>query len=402
VAGFDLRRLAAGCALSLYVHVPFCRSKCPYCDFFSLPGCSRSLMERVLAETTSQLECFREWLAPSRIHTIYVGGGTPSILPGALLRRLFSAIRSFTAGLTEENPEWSVEANPESLNEEFLQTCTEFGITRLSLGLQSMQENLLRRLGRPGDEAANRKALRLLESRWRGRLNLDLLAGIPGQDLGLLREDLNQAIDQRPGHISFYALTPVAGSSLEPQIDPELQEQLWLAGYEQLEEAGYRNYEISNFARPGEECRHNLRYWRLQPYLGVGPGAVSTLPGRAGEVYRLSNPEDLDPFLAGRTGLWGIQGEGISPRDFLFETLMMGLRLREGVSRECFRLRFGKSIEAMIPELWSQWQDRGLVSDLGAHYALNDKGRLILDRLLIELGQVFEKIKLPNLDSVFR
>ena len=399
MAGFDPRRLAAGCALSLYVHIPFCRSKCPYCDFFSLAGSDRSVMEHVLAETTAQLENFREWLEPSRIHTIYVGGGTPSILPDALLRRLFSAIRSFTDGLTEESLEWTVEANPESLDEEFLQTCTEFGVTRVSLGLQSMQEHLLRSLGRPGDAVANRKALRLLAARWDRRVNLDLLAGIPGQDLALLRNDLNQAIDQRPGHISFYALTPIADTSLESQIDPELQEQLWLAGYQQLEESGYRNYEISNFARPGEECRHNLRYWRLQPYLGVGPGAVSTLPGREGEVYRLSNPEELDPFLTGRGGLWGIQAERISPKDFLFETLMMGLRLREGLSRECFRLRFGESLEAMIPGLWPQWQDRGLVAATSSHYALNAQGRLILDRLLLELGQVLENTGLPKLDA---
>jgi coproporphyrinogen III oxidase-like Fe-S oxidoreductase len=116
-------------------------------------------------------------------------------------------------------------------------------------------------------------------------------------------------------------------------------------------------------------------------------------------VYRLSNPEELGPFLAGPAALWGIQIEQISSRDFLFETLMMGLRLREGVSRECFRLRFGRPLEAMIPELWSKWQDRGLVAGTGSHYALNDKGRLILDRLLIELGQVLEKARLPKLDS---
>jgi len=398
VAGFDPGRLAAGCDLSLYVHVPFCRSKCPYCDFFSLAGSAPSLMERVLAETMLQLESFREWLAPSRIHTIYVGGGTPSILPDALLRRLFSAIRSFTAGLTEESPEWTVEANPESLDEEFLQTCSEFGVTRVSLGLQTMQAHLLRLLGRPGDAASNRKALRLLGARWGGRVNLDLLAGIPGQDLRLLLDDLSQAIEQRPGHISFYALTPIANTNLESQIDLELQERLWLAGYEHLEEAGYRNYEISNFSRSGEECQHNLRYWRLQPYLGLGPGAVSTILGREGEVYRLSNTEDLDRFLAGRTELWGMEVEQILPKDFLFEILMMGLRLREGVSRESFRLRFGTTLEALIPELWSQWQGRDLIAT-GSNYALNDKGRLILDSLLLELGCALEKASLPKLEA---
>lgn len=354
-------------------------------------------MESVLGATTEQLKYFRMRLGPSRIHTIYVGGGTPSLLPAFLLRRLLSAIRTFIAGLAEEPSEWTVEANPESLDEEFLQTCSAFGVTRLSLGLQSMQGELLRRLGRPGDAAANRKALRLLESQWGRRLNLDLLAGIPGQDPDLLREDLRQAIDHSPGHISFYALTPVPGSRLEALIDLELQEQLWLDGYWQLEKAGYRNYEISNFARPGQECKHNLRYWNLQSYLGVGPGSVSTLPGRAGEVYRLSNPEELGPFLSGQEGLWGIQAELISPRDFLFETLMMGLRLREGLPRELFSQRFGAPLETMMPELWSRWKSRGLAAESGSHYALNDQGRLVLDRLLIELGKSLEKTELPKL-----
>ncbi len=397
MGGFDPGRLAAGCDLSLYVHVPFCRSKCAYCDFFSLAGSTRSVMERVLAETTSQLESFRDWLEPSRIHTIYVGGGTPSILPDALLRRLFSSIRSFTAGLTEESPEWTVEANPESLNEDFLQTCSEFGVTRVSLGLQTMQEHLLRLLGRPGDAAANRKAMRLLGARWGRRVNLDLIAGIPGQDLRLLLEDLSQAIEQHPGHISFYALTPIAGTDLESQIDLELQERLWLAGYEQLEEAGYRNYEISNFALPGEECRHNLRYWRLQPYLGLGPGAVSTIRGREGEVYRLSNPEDLDRFLAGRTELWGLQAEQVSPKDFLFETLMMGLRLREGITPASFISRFGKPLPEFIPQLWQHWLEYGFVQS-NEVYTLVKGERMLLNSRLIELQEALEGVEPPTVD----
>jgi oxygen-independent coproporphyrinogen-3 oxidase len=357
-------------------------------------------MEGVLAETVAQLEYFGKRLHPSGIPTVYIGGGTPSLLPAALLRRLLSAVESFAVELSGEPREWTVEANPESLDQEFLDICLSSGVTRLSLGIQSMQENLLARLGRPGDAAANRYALRLVESGWGGCLNLDLLAGIPGQDIGAMRDDLRRAMEAHPGHISFYTLTPLPGSDLESQIDVELQEELWLAGFEQLEESGYRNYEISNFARPAEECRHNLRYWTLQPYLGVGPGAVSTLSGSEGEVYRLSNTEEMDHFLAGRAGLWGLQAEQISAKDFLFETLMMGLRLREGLSRERFSRRFGGTLEAMIPGLWSGWKDRELAAENSIRYSLTGKGRLFLNTLLIELGQALEETAqdIPNLD----
>jgi oxygen-independent coproporphyrinogen-3 oxidase len=348
-------------------------------------------MEHVLAETAEQLKYFQDLLQPSVVPTVYIGGGTPSLLPADLLTRLFSVIRSFISPGIGEDFEWTVEANPESLNERFLEICLSYGVTRLSLGIQSMQDGLLCNLGRPGDAADNRNALRLVESKWGRRLNLDLLAGIPGQDLGSLRDDLLQAVDARPGHISFYTLTPYSGSSMESQIDVELQDRLWLAGFRQLEKSGYRNYEISNFARPGEECRHNLRYWTLQPYLGVGPGAVSTLLGKEAEVYRLSNPEGLERFLAGREGCWDLQAEHVSKRDFLFETLMMGLRLRSGIPRELFIRRFGGPLEAMIPRLWSEWKDRGLATRISSRYALNRKGRLILNPLLLELAEELEK-----------
>jgi oxygen-independent coproporphyrinogen-3 oxidase len=348
-------------------------------------------MEQVLTQTAEQLRYFQDLLRPSGIPTVYIGGGTPSLLPADMLMRLFSAVQSFIAAGIGENFEWTVEANPESLDEQFLEICLSYGVTRLSLGIQSMQDSLLRDLGRPGDATDNRNALRLVESNWGRRLNLDLLAGIPGQDFRALRDDLLQAMDAGPGHISFYTLTPYSGSSLESRIDLELQDRLWLAGFRQLERSGYRNYEISNFARPGEECQHNLRYWTLQPYLGVGPGAVSTLPGNDAEVYRLSNPERLSPFLAGRREYWNLQAEAISRKEFLFETLMMGLRLRAGVPRELFIQRFGKPLEAMIPRLWSEWKERGLATRNAGHYSLNRRGRLILNPLLLELAEELEK-----------
>lgn len=245
---------------------------------------------------------------------------------------------------------------------------------------------------------------------WPGRVSVDFLAGIPGQTAEDLRQDLARAMENPAvGHISLYTLTPLPDTELAGRVDPEEQDRLWLQGYAFLESRGFRNYEISNFARLGEECRHNLRYWRLEPYLGVGPAAVSTLPWR-GRLMRLSHPESLEAYLEGpapgepaqveHTGVpsgWGLQAEEIGAEDFLFETLMMGLRLREGIRRESFQRRFGRPLEELIGPLWARWRAGGLASADPGRYRLNRRGRWVLDRLLREAAEYLEEAGLPPL-----
>jgi oxygen-independent coproporphyrinogen-3 oxidase len=397
VDDFKLVSLPQG--IRLYIHIPFCRSKCPYCDFYSVSDAGPELTEAIVKGTLAELKHFLALLGRPPLQSVYIGGGTPSLLHPDLLDNLLAAVaveieRRANKNVPEHDEciEYTIEANPESLSRRFLKICARRGVNRLSLGVQSFRPRLLRTLGRPGNAEHNLQALTLATEYWRGSLNLDLLAGIPGQQAEDLDEDLRQAIAARPDHVSLYALSPPAGSSLAGQIEPRQQEELWFRGFETLEAWGYQNYEIANFALPGRECGHNLGYWQLDPYLGVGPGAVSTLPGAGGEVFRLYNPHDLSLFRQGQAAGWGLQRERVTPREFLFEHLMLGFRLRRGVDAGRFCARFGASLPNMLPKLWASWRRRDLVAGESGSWRLSDEGRFILDSLLVEVQEALDSL----------
>jgi oxygen-independent coproporphyrinogen-3 oxidase len=405
--------------LSLYVHVPFCTSKCRYCDFYSVPldwagATDDSLAALVIEQTVAQLDRFLAQAPAVRFETVYVGGGTPSVLPPALRERLLVRLADLRPS------EWTVEANPESLDRSFLGACAQAGVTRLSVGLQSMDDRLLAALGRPGTAADNLRALELIANDWKGDASLDLIAGIPGQTTEGMLFDAETVAGAVCGHASLYSLTvepdtPLAGfvDSGSIVLNPrDHDDALWLNGRAVLENAGLHQYEVSNFARPGKECRHNLRYWRLEPYLGIGPGAVSTLPPdlaaaltgvreHAG-VVRLSNPRDITTFLswaAGQPGApWGIATETVAARAFVLETLMMGLRLVDGIDAGSFRRRFGQGLDRLAPGLWEGWTFRGLAAADVGRLRLTDRGLLLLDTLLGELAGVLSADRLPSID----
>jgi oxygen-independent coproporphyrinogen-3 oxidase len=403
-------------ALSLYLHVPFCTDKCLYCDFFSVPRhtVGEEIQKAVINQTILQARHFLDALAPgSRIETIFMGGGTPSALSRVHLATLLDAFRN------TDSVEWTVEANPESVDGLFLDLCTSAGVTRLSVGVQTMRDPQLRLLRRPASRSDTLAALELLGRRWRGELNLDFIAGIPGQTPGEVREDLALLERFLPSHVSLYQLTCEPETELARLVEQgslalntrELDEELWFAGKEELEDRGYRHYEISNFCLPGKECRHNLRYWRMEPYLGVGPGAVSTVPAKPfamalgrpdlaetpGGVLRVSNTNDFHAFLAGQDALWGLEVEAVGAKDFLLENLMMGLRLQEGISMTSWESRFGRGFDEFFPGLWNRWSAEGLAESPRGSLRLTESGRLVLDRLLGELAERVAGEGLPSI-----
>jgi oxygen-independent coproporphyrinogen III oxidase len=399
--------------ISLYVHVPFCADKCLYCDFYSVPRHSvpAGLQAAVVQETIRQGRSFLALLpAGTRMRTIFMGGGTPSALPRDLLAELLDAFRD--AGSCE----WTLEANPESLDDAFLDICSSSGATRLSVGIQSLQDDQLRLLRRPATRENTLEALQRVARRWSGELSVDYIAGIPGQTPRQVSEDIALLRDFGPGHFSLYQLTCEPGTELAALVaqgrielnPPDLDEELWFTGKEALEGAGFRHYEISSFCMPGKECRHNLRYWMMEPYLGVGPAAVSTLPAdpfarmldngpvESSAVLRFSNPRDIHAFLQDTGKRWGMEVERIAPRDFLLENLMMGLRLSRGISLSVFEGRFGTSFDRLFPALWHAWMDRGLVLPQDTSLRLSDRGRLVLDRLLGEIAERLAAIDEPS------
>jgi oxygen-independent coproporphyrinogen-3 oxidase len=391
-------------ALSLYLHVPFCTDKCLYCDFFSVPHrtVTPAVTEAMVGETVRLARRLVESAGPSaRVQTIFVGGGTPSCLPPAQLDALLGAFAGTGCA------EWTVESNPETLSESFLDSCRRAGVTRLSVGIQSLDSRHLATLRRHATREQALAAIELVKKHWAGELNLDFITGIPGQSVADVREDLSVIEDGWPDHVSLYQLTVEPGTPLEKLAvagrmvlnRPELDEELWLSGREELIRKGCLQYEVSNFARPGRECRHNVHYWRLDPYVGAGPGAVSTLPpswaaraakrpelaARAQSVVRFAVPRDIRGFLRGEGSFWGIETEIISPADFLLECVMMGLRLSGGIPDSVFRRRFGRGFGELFPGLWEGWVDRGLAAASTDTLSLSPEGLLVLDRLLADV-----------------
>ncbi len=315
----------------LYVHLPFCRSRCRYCDFASEPIGPHLEAGRVKRYLEVLAEELAGWLrrGAGPFATVYVGGGTPTVLPRAPLLELLARLRALQAGVA--SPEFTVEANPGTVDAELLRALAGLGVTRLSLGVQSFSPRLREVLGRTVEQEEIESALAALaEAGWED-WNLDLVFGIPGQDWELAAADLTAAVEAGPTHISLYDLTytreyaawvrktrgagarRAAGAFAERYLD---------AAVARLEAAGYRRYEVSNFARPGYECRHNLAYWKGEDYLGVGASAVSTVG-----LVRRTNPRSVADYLAGGPP----HLERLSVRTRLWEKAMLGLRTQEGV-----------------------------------------------------------------------
>lgn len=397
----QLRFKNAPFSLSLYIHIPFCRRKCCYCDFYSISGFRESAEKKVVKEILKQADHYLQTMDKASIESIFIGGGTPSLLKDEHLSLLLGGINRLMSRRNryQKAIEWTIEANPESLDKEFLQICAANNVNRLSIGIQCFDDDLLNKLGRMGSSKDNLRALDLVEKHWSGRVSIDLMAGIPGQKAEYLVEELNRLCSSSfIKHISLYTLTPLKGTLLDKQVNDQDQEEVWLQGSAALRSRGFNNYEIANFCLPGEESLHNLRYWHLEPYLGLGPAAVSTLPGERGDALRLFNPEDVNQFLTENDDLWGTTVERVPIRDFLFETLMMGLRLKRGIPMALFSERFDQSPEILIGGLWQEWRRRKLARSSHNYLALSARGRLHLDSLLVELSEYLDTRK-PIIDT---
>jgi oxygen-independent coproporphyrinogen-3 oxidase len=324
---------------SLYIHVPFCRRKCLYCDFHSIPAPGEKQMHRYVRYLTRELEMYRD----EKLATIYIGGGTPSILPAGAVETLLACIdENFDKSSLSE---FTVEANPETLSGEMLELASSFGINRISIGVQSFNDAVLSRMGRSAGSGDVYRALDLLRKHGAANVNMDLMLGISEPHLFL--EDLREAIAWDPAHMSVYILgvseqTPLfdmIGKGLFSELGAEEQEHLYRKAERMLRNAGYLRYEISNFAKPGFESRHNLRYWHGCEYIGAGPTAVSTV-GTA----RSTNCRLLTDYYAmldrGKRPVASI--EQLTPRKIMLERVMLMLRTETGLPFEELKRMAGR------------------------------------------------------------
>ncbi len=386
--------------LALYVHIPFCESKCPYCDFNTYAGIE-SLMPPYVAALAREIEQWGAWLGRPTLASVFFGGGTPSYIPTADLQRLMDAIR--TSFDLPDKAEATLEANPGDCSFERLAAMRDAGFNRISIGAQSFDDAELAMLGRRHDAA--RAAQAVLDARKAGFANvsLDLMFGLPDQLVATWERSVEQAIQLGTDHLSAYALTLEPGTPLEadvrlgrtPEPDPDLAAEMYLLAQAMLAEAGVQQYEISNWARPDRESTHNLAYWRSLPYLGVGPGAHSYLydigaldafgvrfanvnPPRA-YIERITAWEADDPLDADAIAAAAATGycEPVSRRDAMAETMMMGLRLNEGVADTAFCERFGEAIADAFPGPTLECIDFGLLEWADGALRLTEDGRLL-------------------------
>lgn len=357
----------------LYVHIPFCQAKCPYCDFYSLPAAPE--LQRQYADTVCRE---MEQRGGVRADTLYFGGGTPSLLAPELIGQIIRTARDCFA----LDGEITMELNPGTAAPQKLEGWRAAGVNRLSVGVQSADPEELRLLGRRHTAGQAAQTLRWAKQAGFDNLSADLMLAIPRQTVDSLRRSIAFLTELDVCHLSAYLLkiepgTPFARNGIEDELpDEDTVCALYLTACEELERAGLAQYEISNFARPGAESRHNLKYWRCGEYLGFGPAAHSFFGGR-----RFYQPRDLPRYLM-TAGMEPVEEE--LPEAPWEDELMLRLRLREGVSRELLRLRYGISPDRLTG-LCRRYLAAGLMEERGDSLALTPQGFLVSNTIISQL-----------------
>ena len=361
-------------AATLYIHVPFCLAKCGYCDFYSVPVHSADPARCIHAMGAELRACEGGLVRP--VESIFVGGGTPTAVGPDLLRRLLAEVTRFADGRTE----FTVEANPCTVGSAVAGVLSDSGVNRVSVGVQSFQAEELALLGRRHTPSQAAEAVATLRSAGIDNIGVDLIYGVPNQSLGSWQDSLRRAIELGARHLSCYALSFEQDTPLERrlaagevgQMDEQLQKDCYYAAIDLAEAAGLEHYELSNFAQPGRRCRHNLTYWRNEPYLGIGPAAASYLAGT-----RRTNRPDLAAYVeAIESGLAApATSEKLEGRSAMAETIMLGLRLTDGLDRAAFARRHGQDAAEAFGRTVRRYAELGALRVAPSHIRL-DRGTL--------------------------
>ena len=374
----------------LYIHIPFCRSKCLYCDFFS-GGAKTADFSRYADALIGELRLRADTL-PGEYDTLYIGGGTPSILPPALIRRIAEAAGDLLPWHGDRPAEFTLEANPDDITDARCREWRDAGVNRLSLGIQSFSDPLLKSMRRSHDAATGRRALGILASHF-DNFSLDLIFGIPGQTLDIWRRDIEEALSFHPVHISCYSMMYEQGTALTALRDAgrlrPVDEETSLLMYDhlrrRLRDAGYEHYEISNFSLPGRRSLHNSAYWTGEPYLGLGPAAHSY----DGHRRRTANPHDIRGYIARYSGQGDSQPfasvEILSDDELREEMIMLSMRTCEGLSLQRYAEKFSAAEASRVLCIARKAAERGEVVVADDYIRLTDKGIMVADDLILRL-----------------
>ncbi len=376
---------------SLYIHIPFCVKKCRYCDFFSFFSSDDSIVSNILSETLNQIRIYKEQYCKSNFKTLYIGGGTPTSLRTAELGTFIEKVLEICDFIPEE---FTIEINPETVDDDLISLLAEIPVTRMSIGIQSFSGRMLEIIGRNCSPQANFKALEMLKALDNKTLSLDLISSIPGQNVSEAIDDVKKALRFIPDHISLYYLTLEKKTPLfDNYSDTDQDENCWVEAADYLYDSGYNHYEISNFARTGKESLHNMNYWRMEPYMGCGMSAVSTVYDETKCGIRLTASSVPEIFLEGSDSQWGTKSEKLSRYDLLVETLMMGLRTSEGVDLEKNNEYFNLNIRELLLPVINVWKNKGYISSDNKNLALNRSGRFFHNSFMIDILRYLEKVK---------
>ncbi|MBE6530959.1 MAG: radical SAM family heme chaperone HemW [Ruminococcaceae bacterium] len=368
--------------LGLYIHLPFCVQKCLYCDFCSFAGSDRELMRAYVSRLCRDIGEWSARCAEHSVDTVYFGGGTPTLLPISEFERLMGAINRYFK--LDKDCEISSECNPATADREYLGALRKMGVNRLSIGLQSANENELRAIGRIHSYADFVDTYNSARSAGFDNISADLMYGIPEQSIKSFERTLDEVISLEPEHISAYGLkieegTPfgrMRDSLILPNEDSEYD--MYMLCSECLEGAGYNKYEISNFAHKGYASRHNIKYWMGEEYLGFGVSAHSYF----GEC-RFANSRDIDAYIRGADIC--SENRHISPPEKLTEYVMLRMRLTCGVDHGDFKARFDEDFEALYSKKLDGYVKQGFVISEQGRTFFSDKGFFVSNYILSDI-----------------
>ncbi|MCL1819263.1 MAG: radical SAM family heme chaperone HemW [Oscillospiraceae bacterium] len=380
--------------LGLYIHVPFCLQKCEYCDFYSIAG-TPAQMDAYVKAVIAHIKEAGRFCGKYTVDTVYFGGGTPSLLGVKRLAAIYKACGS--AFNLSKNPEITAEVNPGTVDKKLLKKLFRAGFNRLSIGVQTLDGTRLLELGRA--HTSEQAASAFLDARTAGfeNISVDLLYGLPGHTLEEWRGTLESIIKWQPEHISCYGLkleeyTPLYAKN--PSLpDDDLQADMYLLADELLVQAGFRHYEVSNFAKPSRESRHNMKYWTLQPYMGFGPAAHSDFDGR-----RFSYVKSIKGYIEGISGDNEViaQSEIIPEIERAGEYLMLNLRTDTGVSSNEYSRMFRASFDSIETSL-KRFEEHGITLRTGDRWRLTPKGFLVSNAVISSiLGTAADSVQILN------
>jgi oxygen-independent coproporphyrinogen-3 oxidase len=369
----------------LYLHFPFCRNHCSYCDFYKElfdAGLEEQFYDALRIETQLCAEALGD--CDREISTIFIGGGTPSLTNLDLLADWFALVRKLF--VVPDGIEFSIETNPESVTLENLTTFQQLGVNRPLFGIQSFNLTLLKLLNRKHNPDDSYRAVYYTNALGFLNFGVDLIFGLPGQSMKMLSKDIDEIVELNPPHISFYQLTVEHGTPLAHLVESgklqmpnqESSMAMYRGGVERFVEAGYHRYEVSSLAKPGYECRHNLGYWEGRDYLGLGPSAHSFMNG-----MRFANTLSLTEYIKSlKAGNRPVIYDESGVEDRMVEAIMLGLRMAKGIDRHQFASRFGQSLESQLdPRNYELLRKSGHVVEEDGAVRLSEDGILLADEI---------------------